>query len=128
MRPQWDTPLRYLVLVFLLILVIAALWYVREIFQPLITAALIAYFLSPAVGFVVSRFQLKRKTAADLVYFLSLTLFIGFLVSAVPFLLDELKLVTADLPIALSQLGNPMPKPVVISDVAFRFCTILAAL
>ena len=54
MRPQWDTPLRYLVLVFLLILVIATLWYVREIFQPLITAALIAYFLSPAVGFGVS--------------------------------------------------------------------------
>jgi putative permease len=128
MRPQWDTPLRYLVLVFLLILVVAALWYVREIFQPLITAALLSYFLSPAVGFVASRFQLKRKTAANLVYFLSLTLFIGLLVSAVPLLLDELKSMTVDLTIALRQLEAAMQKPVVIANVPFRFGTLIPAI
>src|SRR6185295_13323904 len=91
MRPQWDTPLRYIVLIFLLIIVVGALWYIREIFQPLITAALIAYFLSPTINFVVDRFQFRRKTAANLVYFSSLTLFIGLLVSAVPLLFDELQ-------------------------------------
>lgn len=125
MRPQWDTPLRYTVLIFLLILFIAALWYVREIFQPLITAALIAYFLSPAVSFVVGRFRLRRKTAANLVYFLALALFIGLLVSAVPLLFEELKSVTSDLTIALGELETSLQKPILIGSLPFRFGTLI---
>ncbi|MEP6894421.1 MAG: AI-2E family transporter [Chloroflexota bacterium] len=125
MRPQWDTPLRYTVLIFLLILFIAALWYVREIFQPLITAALIAYFLSPTVSFMVGRFHLRRKTAANLVYFLALTIFIGLLVSAVPLLFDELQSVTSDITLALSELETSLQNPIMIGSVPFQFGTLI---
>jgi predicted PurR-regulated permease PerM len=128
MRQQWDTPLRYIILVFLLILVIATIWYVRDIFQPLITAALIAYFLSPTVNFVVSRFQLKRKTAANLVYFLALALFVGLLVSAVPLLFDELQSVTDDLTLALNEVELALQKPVLIGNLPFQFGTLIPAL
>ena len=128
MRPQWDAPLRYLVLVFLLILVVATLWYVREIFQPLITAALIAYFLSPTVNFVVTRWRFRRKTAANVVYFLSLTLFIGLLVSAVPILFDEFQSVSADLTLALNGLETALQKPVLIGSVPFQFGALIPAI
>jgi len=128
MRPQWDTPLRYIILIFLLILVIAALWYVREIFKPLITAGLLAYFLSPTVNFVVMRFRLRRKTAASLVYFLSLTLFIGLLVSAVPLLFSELQSVTADLTLALNELETALQRPVMIGNLPFQFGTLIPAI
>jgi len=128
MRPQWDTPLRYTVLIFLLILVIATVWYVREIFQPLITAALIAYFLSPAVNFFGTRFRLRKRTAANLVYFLSLALFIGFLVSAVPLLFDELKSVTSDLTLALNELETSLQTPIVIGNLPFQFGTLIPAI
>lgn len=127
MRPQWDTPIRYIVLIFLLILVIAALWYVREIFQPLITAGLIAYFLSPTVNFVMKRFRLRKKTAANIVYFFSLTLFIGLLVSAVPLLFTELQSVTADLTLALSELEAALQKPIMIGSLPFQFGTLIPA-
>ena len=128
MRPQWDTPLRYTILIFLLILVIATLWYVREIFQPLITAALIAYFLSPAVNFLVGRFRFRRKTAANLVYFLSLTLFISLLVSAVPLWFDEFQSVTADITIALNQLETALDEPILIANLPFQFGTLIPAI
>jgi len=128
MRPQWDTPLRYTVLIFLLILVVATLWYVREIFQPLITAALIAYFLSPAINFVVVRFRLRKKTAANLVYFLSLALFVGLLVSAVPLLFDEFQSVTSDLKFALSGLETSLQSPIMIGNLPFQFGTLIPAI
>ena len=128
MRPQWDTPIRYLVLIFLLILFIAALWYVREIFQPLIAAGLIAYFLSPAVNFVVVHFRLRRKTSANLVYFLSLAVVIGLLVSAVPLLFDELQSVTEDLTVALNEMETALQKPVMIGNLPFQFGTLIPAI
>jgi predicted PurR-regulated permease PerM len=128
MRPQWDAPIRYIVLIFLLILFLAALWYVREIFQPLITAGLIAYFLSPAVNFVVVRFRIRRKVAANLVYFLSLAVIIGLLVSAVPLLLDEVQSVTNDLTLALRDLETALQKPVMIGSLPLRFGTLIPAI
>lgn len=128
MRPQWDVPFRYTILIFLLIVVVAALWYVREIFQPLVTAALIAYFLSPAVNFAVVRWRFRRKTAANLVYFISLALFITILVTAVPILFDELQSVTADLTRGLNDLEAAMQEILVIGGIPFRFGTLIPAL
>jgi len=128
MRTQWDTPIRYFVLIFLLILFIAVLWYVREIFQPLIAAGLIAYFLSPAINFIVVRFRFRRKTSANLVYFLSLAVFIGLLVSAVPLLFAELQSMTNDLTIALNGLETALQKPMVIGGLPFQFGTLIPAM
>ncbi len=128
MRSQWDTPIRYIVLIFLLILLLAALWYVREVFQPLITAGLIAYFLSPAVNFVVVRFRIKRRVAANLVYFLSLAVIIGLLVSAVPLLSDDVQSVTNDLTRALSQLETALQKPVMIGSLPLKFGILIPAI
>jgi predicted PurR-regulated permease PerM len=104
------------------------LWYVREIFQPLITAGLVAYFLSPAVNLIVVRFRFRRKTAANLVYFLALALFIGLLVSAVPLLFDEFQSVTADLTIALNELETALQTPIVIGSLPFQFGTLIPAI
>jgi predicted PurR-regulated permease PerM len=128
MRPQWDVPFRYTILIFLLIVVVAVLWYIREIFQPLVTAALIAYFLSPAVNFAVVRWRFRRKIAANLVYFISLALFITILVTAVPILFDELQSVTADLTRGLNDLESAMQEVVVIGGIPFRFGTLIPAL
>jgi len=128
MRPQWDAPFRYIILIFLLIIVVAVLWYIREIFKPLVTAALIAYFLSPAVNFIVVRWHFRRRTAANLVYFMSFALFITTLVTAVPILFDELQSVTADLTLGLSDLEFALQGVVMIGGIPFRFGTLIPAL
>ena len=86
MRPQWDTPLRYTILVFLLILVIATLWYVREIFQPLITAASDRLFSQPGDKFFGGSISVKKKDCGKPGLLFIVGVFIGLLVSAVPLL------------------------------------------
>ena len=128
MRAQWDVPFRYIIVIFLLILTVAVLWYIREIFQPLLTAGLIAYFLSPAVNVAMLRLRIRRKTAANLVYFLSLTIFVTVLVTAVPILFDELQSVSADITRGLSDLESSLQGAVVIGGIPFRFNTVIPAL
>ncbi len=65
MRPQWDMPIRYIVLIFLLILVIAALWYVREIFQPLITAGSDRVFPEPGCKLLRDPFSVAQKNRSQ---------------------------------------------------------------
>ncbi len=128
MRPQWDTTVRYMIMILLLILVVALLWYVREIFRPLITAAVVAYFLSPAVNFLVVQMRLRRRTAANFVYFASVALFITLLITAVPALFDELQSVSADLTLGLNDLQVMLQEPIVIGNVPFRFGTLIPAI
>ena len=52
MKQTWDPAFRYIVLAILFIAIALTLWYIREVFQPLITAALAAYFLSPTVNLI----------------------------------------------------------------------------
>ena len=128
MRTQWDMPFRYVIMIFLLIVTVLVLWYIREIFQPLLTAGLIAYFLSPAVNVAMLRLRLRRKAAANLVYFLSLTIFVTVLVTAVPILFEELQSVSADITRGLSDLELSLQEAVVIGGIPFRFETLIPAL
>lgn len=128
MRTQWDVPFRYIIMIFLLLMMLAVLWYIREIFQPLLTAGLIAYFLSPAVNVAMMRLRIRRKTAANLVYFLSLTIFVTILVTAVPVLFDELQSVSADIVRGLNDLESSLQRDIVIGGIPFRFSTLTPAL
>jgi predicted PurR-regulated permease PerM len=128
MRTQWDVPFRYIIMIFLLIIIVAVLWYIREIFQPLLTAGLIAYFLSPAVNVAMVRLRIRRKAAANLVYFMSLAIFVTILVTAVPILFDELQSVSADIVRGLSDLESSLQEAVMIGGIPFRFDTLIPAL
>ena len=67
----WNRPLRYLMLSALLG---GLLWLAisfRAILNPLLVAALLAYLLNPAVGFVKTITRLNQKWASTLVYLAS---------------------------------------------------------
>jgi predicted PurR-regulated permease PerM len=117
MKTVWDVPIRYLVLTLLIILGLAALWYVRELFRPLVTAGLIAYFLSPAVNFLVSRARLRRKVAANIVYFVVLAILIALPLTVLPVLLKELQNILQDFNHALDVLQGMLIEPRRIGNV-----------
>ncbi|HVN17062.1 MAG TPA: hypothetical protein VMT73_15060, partial [Anaerolineales bacterium] len=77
MNQTWEPAFRYTILTVLIIVTALTLWYIRGVFEPLIIAALTAYFLSPAVNFLMARFKLGRKVAANIVYFSVLILLIA---------------------------------------------------
>jgi predicted PurR-regulated permease PerM len=107
----WDNSFRYVVMVVLLILMTATLWYIRDIFQPLVTAALIAYLLSPLINLVVRITKLKRKQAANIVFFVVLAILVALLVTVIPSLLDDTQVVVKDINIALDVYQKTLTKP-----------------
>jgi predicted PurR-regulated permease PerM len=128
MKSFWDVPFRYFTLTLLIILILAAIWYIREIFQPLLSAALIAYFLSPAVNFLTTRFHLQRKLAANLVYFLVLALLIALPIIILPIVLGEIQGILSDFDRALDGLQFALQEPVRIGNMRIYLSGLLSSL
>ncbi len=111
MNRSWDSSFRFLVMAALLVLLAATLWYIREIFQPLITAALLAFFLSPTVNFLMQRTGLHRRAAANLVYFSALAILVALPFTVLPVLFDETKSIMVDFTRALGELEVLFSRP-----------------
>ena len=128
MKSPWDIPFRYIVLIFLIILGLATLWYIREVFQPLLTAAMLAYFLSPAVNFLVYRWRIRRKLAANIVYFVVLAALVALPFTLLPVLLSEIQGIMSDLNLALEELQVVLIEPRRIGNVTFFLGGLIPAL
>jgi len=100
-----------------LVVIGATCWYVREIFQPLVTAGLIAYFLSPLISQVSKLTRLKRKPAANIVFFVVLIVLVTLLVTVIPSLLDDTQTVIRDLNTSLDIYQKTLTEPFIISGV-----------
>jgi len=112
LKNSWDNSFRYVVIVFLLIRLAATLWFIRDIFQPLVTAALIAYLFSPLINLVMRLTKLKRKQAANIVFFMVLATLVILPVTIVPSLLDETQTVVRDLNSNLDVYQKALTKPI----------------
>src|SRR5512142_1425997 len=111
MQRTWDAPFRYFVLATLIVFVVALLWYMRAVLQPLLASAILAYVLSPAASFLMVRFRLKRRASARIVYFVTLAALLLLVGTLVPVLLDQVQSVRNDLQSALSDLQILLATP-----------------
>jgi predicted PurR-regulated permease PerM len=118
---QWSLPVRYLVLGLVSLLVAVLLWYIRSVLEPLIIAAFIAYLINPAVNFLVARRHLSRKASVNLVYFISLALFIGAPATLTSLLFDEFSQVISDTLNQFDALIALLEKPLVFPGIPINF-------
>jgi predicted PurR-regulated permease PerM len=118
---SWSPTLRYLMLVALAILVAVGLWFTRPIFEPLITAAFIAYLINPGVNILVQKTRLSRKASVNLVYFISLAVLIGIPSSLTPVFFDEFKRVIGDVLNLIDQLVSWLSNPNLLPGMPFDF-------
>lgn len=107
----WSPSTRLFVLGVILASLALVAWWVRELFEPLILAGVIAYLLYPVVDFLRTRLRMKRRVAAHLVYFTALLLMIVLPGSLVPLLSRQAVQVTADLLHTLDQLEAALARP-----------------
>lgn len=96
-REQWSSPARYLTLILIIVFLVGLSWYARAIFQPLITAGLIAYIMMPAVNLSKKLFKMKHKPTVNLVYFVLLSLVMASPVVFIPGLISQLQVFSNDL-------------------------------
>jgi predicted PurR-regulated permease PerM len=114
LKNSWDNSFRYIVMIVLLIILALTLWYIREIFQPLVTAGLIAYLLSPLIKLVARLTKLTRKQSANIVFFSVLIILIALLVTVIPELLEDGKTVLNNFNATLNIYQASSASPIII--------------
>lgn len=128
MNQTWEPAFRNTVLVVLIAALALTLWYIRAVFEPLIVAALTAYFLSPAVNFVTTRLKFTRRVAANLVYFSALALLIAIPFTVLPGLLDEIQGIINDLTHTLDNLQTQLNAPIHVGSLNIYLGNLIPAL
>ena len=114
---SWDNSFRYIVMVVLLVIFAATIWYIRDIFQPLVTAGLIAYLFNPLINLMVRRTRLKRKQAANIVFFMMLTILVVLLVAVIPALVRQTREMIQDLNLALDGYQTTLVTPLNVGGI-----------
>lgn len=126
MSNDWSRETKLIVFVMIIILLFLGVWYVRDLFKPLITAGLIAYIMMPAVNGLKKKFKrMTHAVAVNLVYFIGLTLVLAIPIILIPTLLGELKLLIADLINLPTTLNSVFNKPIVLAGFSFNVQSLL---
>jgi predicted PurR-regulated permease PerM len=123
-----DHSLRNIILTIVLIVLGIIAWYIRDIFQPLIMAGLIAYLLSPIVNKISRLTKLKRKPAANIVFFVVLTVIVALLVTVIPNMLNEARTVIQNINASLDGYQKTLITPVEVNGIPVYLGGIIPAL
>lgn len=114
---EWSVRVRTIVLVVMLVVIFAGLWFIRSILEPLIIAAFVAYLLAPAVSFLTARARIPRRSAVVFVYSVTLLLMIGTPATVTSLLFDEFKGIVTDLLGQFDRLIVLLERPLVIPGI-----------
>ena len=112
MSQSWSVQTRYFVLAVVLVLLVTLGWYIRDIFQPLIVAGLLAYLLNPAVGWLKRRTHWPHRVAVNIVYFVSLAVLLAIPATFVPVLLNQTQTLALDLEDFPNRLQTFVSQPI----------------
>ncbi len=113
----WVNSIRTVFLFVMVAIIALIFWYVREIFQPLLIAALIAYVFSPLIKLVIKYTKLSRKASANIVFFVVLAILISLVVTVIPALMKETQDIISDLSKSLDMYQVILSKPTMIAGI-----------
>ena len=120
-QKNWSLPFRYTVALILFAAFVALLFYAHEAVKALIVAAFIAYLISPAVGYLITRAKLSRAVAVNIVYFSALIFLVGVPATLTPIFFDEIKIVAQDLLDLSRETSQTLSEPVQFGGMVFHF-------
>ena len=109
----------------LAILTAAAIWFGRELINPLVIGALLAFVLNPAIRFLTRRTRMSHSLAASIVLFIGLGGIVVLSVIMVPRVIAEIQIFYTDLQEILSQIQRTLSQPVIILDRVFHIENLL---
>jgi predicted PurR-regulated permease PerM len=116
MRKSWSREARYLTLAVIIVLLMLGAWYIRELFNPLIIAGLIAYILMPAVNLLKKKFKrISHGLAVNLIYFFGLAIALAIPAIFVPTLVGEFDNLITDLLNLPTVIDTFFNKPLVLA-------------
>lgn len=120
MIKNWNQPIRYWILSLLIVVGAYIIWYIRDLLEPLIISALLAYVLNPSVSFLTRRTKLPRPLVITLVFLVGLIVF-SFLISIfLPPLIADIQTLVFNIQDILAQSQDFISQPIVILDQEFH--------
>ena len=126
MKSEWSLPARYFMLAFIIAFLVFVGYQIRALFRPLIFAGVIAYLFYPLVALMQRRFKLSRRTASNIVYFVSLAVMILLPIILVPILLRQTSEITQDLQQTLADAQQYLSIPISIGGIPIDLGGIIA--
>jgi predicted PurR-regulated permease PerM len=115
-KTSWDIRFRYIVAILLILFAIFVVWYFQDLINPLLIAALTAYFLNPISKVLILRWHIRPKVATNVVYFVVLILLFALPFTVLPLLFDEFQNILQDLLKALDELQAILINPITIGN------------
>jgi predicted PurR-regulated permease PerM len=112
MKNQWNPTFRFWILSILTLLFIWLLWVSRDLISPLVSGALLAFVLDPAIRFLTQRTRMSRSWAAVIVLFTGLGGLVAVSVLMVPRLIIEIRFLLNDLQEILTQAQKTLSQPI----------------
>ncbi|MBU1661393.1 MAG: AI-2E family transporter [Chloroflexi bacterium] len=125
MNKTWSNSFRYWILSILMIALVALIWFARDLIAPLVIAALLAFVLNPAIGYLTQRTRLSRPLAASIVLVIGLSALAALPALILPSLVSEIQILFADLQNILSKIQELLSQPVLILEREFHLESLL---
>ncbi len=116
MTKNWSQPFRYWMLTLMVVVGTYIIWYARELFEPLIISALVAYILNPFVNFLAKRTKLSRPWVIMIVFLVGLIVFSLLITILLPPLVADIQVLLVDIQDILTQTQGFISQPIIIFD------------
>ena len=113
--PPWSTSTKRTIVIILLAMVILALYRIRGLLLPLVTAVILAYLVTPLVQFITRHTRLNRNLVIGVVYLILFATLVSIPVSAISPIVSQVNNFINNLPRFVNQLGKLLQQPIVIA-------------
>ena len=114
MEQNWSQPFRYWILSLFVVIGALIIWYVRDLFEPMIISALLAYILNPFVNFLARRTKLSRSLIVTIVFLVGAIVFSLLIIILLPPFVVDIQILIVDIQEILSQIEVFLSQPIVI--------------
>jgi predicted PurR-regulated permease PerM len=125
MEKKWSINFRYIVFVFVVISLVAFIGATREMWGPMVIAALLTYLLYPIVIFFANKTRLSHRASAGIVFLFGLAILTALPIIFLPILIDQIQLVASDIEPTIAKLNEVIAEPIVLLNMQIDLQQIL---
>lgn len=113
--PPWSSSTKRAIVIVLLAVIFLAVYRIRGLLLPLVTAVILSYLVNPLILLITRRTRLNRNLVIGLVYLILLAVLVSIPVSAISPIISQVNNFISNLPRFVSQIGELLQRPIVIA-------------
>ncbi len=113
--PPWSASTKRTIVIILFATLALAVYRIRGLLLPLVTAVILAYLVEPLIKFITKRTKLNRSVIIGLVYLIIIAALVSIPVSAISPIVNQVNNFINNLPRFVEQIGELLQQPIVVA-------------